>query len=95
MNEIKLDKIDVPLTVGKTNQNAKQTARGEIKEEGVTVTNNLNRLVNLLNSGESPPNDQARVIETKRMVQSGDYVVNHSVLSEKLIDNGILNNVGE
>lgn len=95
MNEIKLDKIETPLTVGKTNTNAKQAPRSEIKEEGVTVTNNLNKLVNLLNPGESLPDDQARVIETKRMIQSGDYVVNHSVLSEKLLDNGILNKLGE
>lgn len=94
MNEIKLDKVDGLLTVGTVTQNVKQAPSDEVKKEGVTVTNTLSRLVSLLNGGESIVDEHARVAETKRMIQSGNYVVNFSDLSEKILDSGVLSGMG-
>lgn len=94
MNEINLDKIGVSVTPGKIEKNTKQPESVSVQnKEGITVTNNMNNLVNLINGPEHE--EQARVVEMKERIKSGDYQVNIHQLSEKMINSGILRNLGE
>ena len=55
------------------------------QDEDVTVTNHLSKLVTLLGRGDVSPEDNARVTATKRLIESGQYSVNISALSDKLL----------
>jgi anti-sigma28 factor (negative regulator of flagellin synthesis) len=96
MDEINFDRVSSPLTYGKIEQNTvnKPVVEPVKSDEGVTVSNNLNKLVELLSAGEPLVDESARVAEMKDKVQSGAYIVNIPLLSDSLMRSGILNSVG-
>ena len=96
MNDIKLDQVLMSLSAGKISQNVKPVVSDSPAKttEGVTVTNQLSSLVNLISEDSAIPDDASRVVEMKRIVQSGDYQVNTGALADALISNGVLRSVG-
>jgi len=90
VNEIKLDKSGVNLTPASSiQQPVKQQTAAVTRDEDVTVTNHLSKLINLLGKDEATPEDSARVTATKRLIESGQYVVDVNTLSEKLLSSGL------
>lgn len=94
MNDIKFDKVGMPVTTGNIKQNTPNVIANDVKPEGVTVTNHLSQLVNLIGTDESVADDEARVAQMRSMVQSGDYKVNVHALADALMTSGVLRPIG-
>lgn len=91
MSDIKIDQLGTYINTPKTTQAATQQQNEQAKSMDVTVTNHLSKLVNLLGREEAMPEETARVLATKRLVDSGHYQVDVNSLSEKLLNSGLLN----
>lgn len=90
MDEIKLNKLGTHLASAKLQQPIVKQPVETSKIEGVTVTNHMNKLVNLLGGDESSSEENARVLTAKSLVDSGQYKVDVQALSEKLLNSGLL-----
>lgn len=94
VHEIKMEKLMTPLTQGKITQNTKQEAP-VTEEQGITVTNNMSKLLNLLSSDAQLPDENTRVMDIKRRIDAGEYKVDIDKLSAKLLSSGVLETLGE
>lgn len=93
VHEIKMDKLMTPLSQGKITQNTKQET--PVTEEGVTVTNSMSKLLDLISSDAQLPDENTRVMDIKRRIEAGEYKVDIDKLSAKLLSSGVLGTLGE
>jgi hypothetical protein len=64
------------------------------KQDSVTVTNNMNKLVDLVkNEKTNALGIPQTLAEIQQQVKSNTYKIDFDLLSEKLINNGILTSV--
>jgi len=94
MSEIKFDKVGADLTPNRLLQPAIKEQTQTIRQEGVTVTHQMDQLVNLLGGEDISPDENTRVLAVKSLVDSGQYKVDVHALSEKLLNSGLLNSGG-
>ncbi len=90
VNEIKLDKPIVPASPLQPAPAAKLLTSESTREEDVTVTNHLGKLINLLGKDDTASDESARVASTRHLIESGQYQVDVNTLSEKLLNSGLL-----
>lgn len=104
MTDIKLDNVTTSKVSTQTTSNNKAVQSNtsqstaivtDVQQEGVTVTNHLAKLVNLLNGGETVANENSRVLAVKSQIQSGNYKVDINALSDKLLSSGIITSWGK
>jgi len=91
MDDFKLNKIGTNTAPTKIQQPIVKQHVEQMKVEGVSVTNHMSKLINLLGGDEASPEESARVQATKSLVDSGQYRVDDHALSEKLLTSGLLN----
>ncbi|MEO8400442.1 MAG: flagellar biosynthesis anti-sigma factor FlgM [Gammaproteobacteria bacterium] len=89
-NDIKIDSMGASVAPNKLQATPISRQAEQPKEEGVTVTNHLSKLVKLLSADEYAPDENARVMATKSLVEKGQYKVDVNALSEKLLNSGLL-----
>jgi len=89
VNEIKMDKINTYYSPENPSPNNNQSVTETVKQADVSVTNQLNDMVKLINTYQEPVS-AAALGEIKYQIQQGQYQVNFDKLSEKLLNNGIL-----
>lgn len=98
MEDMKISRGNVPLSNGNVDQTQKQAndsatpSTAFIQQEGITISNHLNKLMGLISVDESIPDDAAasRMMEIKRQIQSNQYTIDFNALSDKLINSGVL-----
>lgn len=95
MNEINLDKIEIHMPTNhvpaKPDQPTVMT-----QTEDITVTNNLNNLIQLIHSedmAEAAPN-QSRVMAMMHQMENHEYKIDLDQLAEKLLTSGLLTTRG-
>lgn len=89
VDEIKLDKISVPVTTQKMDVNVdnkkdNKSVTNYDNQGDVTVTNHIGKVITSMLADNSTVDEQARVIEMKQRVQSGSYRIDTDALSETL-----------
>lgn len=98
-----MDDIKVGRPTSVTIENIKQKSNtptpslghsNDTQSDDVVVTNHLSKLVDLVSAAGEMPDENARVMEMKQRIKSGDYTVNIPVLSDKLLANGVLKSIG-
>ena len=90
VDEIKFGSVGIPLTYDGKANNTKNKEELPPEEGAVTVSNNLGKLVNLMQADAEGPDEAARVTEMKNRIQSGAYKIDPHALTEKLMDNGVI-----
>lgn len=90
-NSINFDKINMPLTHGKMEKNSnKSTSPAKEEGAGVLVTTNLGKLIGLLSVDDGATEVNTRVMDMKNRIQNNEYKVDLNMLSDKLLNSGVL-----
>lgn len=92
INDIKMDSLGVQTAPTAGSQNTAQPAVSTAKQAGVTVTNQLDKLHQILasSSDELSAKDSNAVNDMKLRIQNNQYKVDFNALSDKLISSGAL-----
>lgn len=98
INDIKMDKFNTQSAAQELSKSAvpQQTAAQTQPKEGVTVTNHLNKLKNILasNTDEMTSNASAATVNNiKHLIQTNQYKVDLNALSDKLLNSGALSDL--
>lgn len=93
VSEIKFGAINTNLKQSDIIQKeVSQTSNAKNKD--VTLSSNLESIVNSYISEESDVNEQTRVMNMKQQIESNHYIVDTDVLAEKLYQNLFSSRIG-
>ena len=84
INDIKLDGLNPGINPKKSDISPREAA-STAKNADITISNHLNKMVNMLVSHEELPDETARVMQMKQQIEKNDYHVDFDALSEKLV----------
>ena len=84
INDIKLDGLTPGFNQKKTELPVRETNNSSQKED-VTISNHLNKMVNMMAGTDEVPDDSVRVMQMKQQIEKNNYHVDFDALSEKLV----------
>jgi flagellar biosynthesis anti-sigma factor FlgM len=83
INDIKLDSLGNSQSPKKPSDQTQATV--QTKTESITVSDNLSNIASTMIADVEIPQDNARVLDMKNQIESGNYRVDTDALSEKLV----------
>jgi hypothetical protein len=97
VNNIKLDEMKTHFAqITPVDKKSTQLAGHTAKQDSVTVSNGMKKLVNLVKTEASSMLDIPQTLaEIKEKVKNNTYQINFDTLSDKMLKNGILTKAGK
>jgi anti-sigma28 factor (negative regulator of flagellin synthesis) len=73
----------------------KNKGSDNIQSQSVELDQHLSQAIQLVSAEDLTKNDVSRVIEMKAKIDANQYVVDHNLLSDKMIARGVFNKLDE